>query len=169
MKLFKEHELKIFWPFYLSAFIYGLLFMFGPYMVIYFLDIGLSFKQIAILTSIYAIAPVIFEVPTGAFSDYFGRKYSVIISFILIGIFTILVSLTNNFYLLALLFLLVSASATLSSGADEAWIVDLLKSKKKKKLLHDYYIKIQSIVNFSAILMGVLSSFIVKSFGIKIT
>lgn len=167
LKFFNSDEWRILWPFYISELISTTFLFFTPYMIIYFLDIGLSFFQISVLFAIYMITPIIFEIPTGAIADVFGRKKSVVLSWFLAGIFILALFFTFNFYLIVLIFFLLSISTTLSSGADEAWIIDLLKHNKKSNLTQNYYIKVQSITSFGIVLMGVLSAIFVKYFSIN--
>ncbi|MBI9013398.1 MAG: hypothetical protein JEZ08_14285 [Clostridiales bacterium] len=43
----------------------------------------MSFSKILLLTSVASVTTVLFEVPTGAVSDRFGRKYSLLIGSVL--------------------------------------------------------------------------------------
>jgi len=54
-----------------------------PIVVLFFQDNGLSMTQIFLLNSIFSISIVLFEIPSGYFSDVMGRKKCLIIATIL--------------------------------------------------------------------------------------
>lgn len=167
MKIFERGELKLLWPFYLSQFISSLLFIFTAFYVIYFQEKGFSFFQISTLMAVFGITPLFFEMPTGVIADLYGRKFSVIVGEFLFGFSVLGVFLTSNYYLLILIFAIMGISVTFSSGAWEAWITDLLKSKRKSNLLHNFFIKQRSITSLGFIFAGVLGGLIVTYFGLN--
>jgi len=168
MKFFDSNEWRTLWPFYLYSLIIGSFFIIMPFLVIFFNNIGLTFKQISTLLAILFISPIMFEVPTGAFADAYGRKFSVIIGDFFFGLTIFIIPLIKNYNGLILIFLLWGLSSSFTSGADSAWVVDLLKHKKQSKLVHNYFVKIRSIASFGAIVSGVLGSILVKYYGLNI-
>lgn len=117
---------------YAIEFLGGFLF-FLPILALYFEQSLFSVKNVAIIFAVEALAVAIFEIPTGALSDIFGRKKVVIINFA-----TILVALT---------FLLVGGSMimffgyaifnglamALASGNSQSLIYDSLKEENKEQ------------------------------------
>jgi len=169
MKLFNffhSTEWKLLWPFYVQNLIRTMFFFYGPFSVIYFIGVGLTFKQISLLIAILLLVGIVFEIPTGAIADIFGRKISVILSYVLAGLAILSVAFTNNFGALVIIFILWAVFRTLGSGADDAWIVDLLKKNGMENRVHDYFIKIQSTGSLGVIFMGLLAALSVKYFGI---
>jgi len=77
LKPFSKSELKILWPFYLESFLGTLLFILIPFEIVYFRSIGLSSTQIGFLIALWPLASLLFEIPTGAVADLYGRKFSV--------------------------------------------------------------------------------------------
>ena len=75
MKIFAKDELKYLWAFYVERFISHVIFFAPAFWIILFNE-TLSLGQIGILFSIFAVSTFIFEIPTGAFADMFGRKAS---------------------------------------------------------------------------------------------
>jgi MFS family permease len=98
--VFKKDELKFLLPFYLYIFINRAFKLISLFSVLYFLEIGLGILQISFIMSINYVAQLIFEIPTGAISDIFGRKFSVLLSFTGISICLILVPFTSNYYVI---------------------------------------------------------------------
>ncbi len=167
MKVFKEKELKLLWPFYLETAL-NLFFIFGAFIIIYLKSINLSLFEIGILISSWSLAGIIFEIPTGAIADLKGRKFSTILGTCLMGILMILTYFTQGFYSLLLIFFFIGFSQTFVSGANEAWIVDLVKSEKKKNLIDEYFKKNQSIMSFAMLFSGFIGAYFVKEFGLGI-
>jgi len=78
MKIFQKGELKLLWPFYLDAFLSPMLFFMPAFVVVYFRDLGFSLFQISLLTMMMPLSMFLFEIPTGAIADLYGRKFSVL-------------------------------------------------------------------------------------------
>ena len=167
MKLFEKDELKILWPFYAEAFFGTFLYIAVPFMVLYFNSIGLTLSQIGIIMAVWPLASLIFEIPTGAIADIFGRKYSVIFGWFLQGLITIGFYFTKDYYALIGLFALYGISGTLISGSYEALIVDNLKLRKKDKLINKFFSKSASLYSLAFVISGFIGTFIVAKFGIS--
>ena len=106
MAFFKKDELKLLWPFYLDSIVSTMLWLFPIFYVIYMKNIGLSLGQIGLLASSYALASLIFELPTGAIADIYGRKFSTILGMFLCGIVMTSTMFFNSFYIFLILFFL---------------------------------------------------------------
>ncbi len=168
MKFFKKDELKLLWPFYFDALIISMLFIIPAFSILYFRGIGLSLTQIGFFASASALAMVLFEIPTGAIADVYGRKFSVILGAFLSGIAVLSIFFIHDFYLILVLFFLWGAFGTLMSGAGEAWIIDLLKHKKRKSLIHEFFTKRHSFINMALLVSGIIGALLVKNFGLEI-
>lgn len=59
---------------------------------------GLSASQVLMLTSIYIISKIIFQIPSVAISDYLGKRKSMILGNILVAIYIILLIVATDFY-----------------------------------------------------------------------
>lgn len=167
MKFFKKGELKLLWPFYLDSLISPMLFIISAFMVVYFRDFGLSLFQTSLLFAMIPLFMIIFEIPTGAIADLYGRKFSVLIGTIILGITIISISFLNNFYALLFAFAIIGIGNTFSSGAKEAWITDLIK-KDKKDFLLGYFAKSSSMESFGLVFSGIIGALLVKQFGISV-
>lgn len=167
MKIFDKNELRILWPFYLEYFIASLLFLAPAFMTLYFYQMGLSFYQIGILLAIMPLARLLFEIPTGAFADLYGRKYSVLVGYFIEGMCVLSLFFVKEYSLLLMVFILWGIGGTFSSGSKDAWIVDLI-NKEDKKLVHNLFNKMQIFINLGLILSGFLGAMLVKYFGLSI-
>ena len=68
-----------------------------PIIVLFFKENGLSMKQILLLQALFSVAVLLLEVPTGFFSDIFGRKKSIIIGAILASMGFTVYALSHGF------------------------------------------------------------------------
>ena len=73
-----------------------------PFMVLVFLEKGLSFFMIGLLIAFREICINVFEMPSGATADLYGRRKSMILSFIAYIISFIVFALAKHFYILML-------------------------------------------------------------------
>ncbi len=168
MKIFEKGELSLLWPFYLDIMLKSMFYIWILFYVIYFNQIGLSFFQIATLFAMFSFLGIIFEIPTGAIADIFGRKFSVVLGYVLVGFTFIFIGLFENYYILLGLFALLGISATLTSGADQALVIEYLNKNKRKDLVQDFYIKEPSIGSLGGIFNGIIGALLVKYFGLGI-
>jgi len=134
---FKD-ELKIVgFQYFVSLFFWIAFGIMAAYWVLYFVDIGLSFTQIGLIFIANSIAMFLFEIPTGAIADTFGRKVSVGLAYLTAGLAYLAMLLSGaNFWLLFLFHFIAGIGWTMESGAFEAWFIDTVKHKKKTKHLH---------------------------------
>lgn len=162
-----KNEFRLLWVFYVIKFLVGAAAFVVPVWVIYFRGIGFSFSQISVILSISLIAPLIFEVPTGAIADLYGRKICVALSYFIGGLLFIAVPFTQSFWVIVALFFAFYASGTLASGADDAWLVDYLKHKKRSELVHTAFARLLSFGNAGGIIAFSLSGPLVLLFDLK--
>ena len=167
MKLFEKHELKLLWPFYLETFVANLFLIFPIFWIIQFQE-TLLLTQVGLIFSAIALSTFLFEIPTGAIADIFGRKFSVISGLILSGITLILITFTKDFYALLSLFFLWGIFGTLISGADISWVADNLKYKGKGKILRSFFVKRASFLRLSLVLAGFIGGILIKYYGLNI-
>jgi len=167
MKLFEKGELRILWPFYLEYFIASMLFFAPAFFVVYFSKLSLSFAQIGVLLAITPLTSLLFEIPTGAFADIYGRKASVLLGYLIEGICMLSFFFLKDYYFLLAVAGLWGIGMTFSSGSKDAWIVDMI-NKKDKKLIPNFFNKMQIFISGGLAISGLLGVFLVGIFGIKI-
>ncbi len=90
------------------------------------LDAGLSPFQLVFLGTAQGITSLIFEVPTGVVADTLSRKWSLVISSVLMGSSMVATGLVTAFPALVLTQMAWGIAWTFASGADVAWITDEL-------------------------------------------
>lgn len=167
MIFFQKGELKLLWPFYLETFISKLFYILPGFMVIYFLSLNLSMFQIGLLVAFWPLFSLIFDIPTGAIADVYGRKFSVLLGILLTGIGFLVLYFFTDYYIILGVMAFIGVAFTFISGANDAWITDLI-NKKNKKLLHGYFAKSMSLASIGFVISGLMGAFFVKFFGIRI-
>lgn len=98
-----------------------------PVIVLFFQENGLTLSQVFLLQSLFSIAVIAFEVPTGYLSDRFGRRTSIIIGCTLgiIGHFTYV--LGTGFWGFLTAEVLLGFGASFLSGTESALLYDSLR------------------------------------------
>lgn len=104
---FQEEELKTLWPFYLDYLVSPMLHFAPAFMIVFFRDLNFSLFQIGILLAIYPLFALIFELPTGAFADLYGRKASCLLGYFLEGIGFLSIFFLSDYYLILGAFALI--------------------------------------------------------------
>lgn len=89
---------------------------------------GFSMLEIGILESIFHVVSCIFEIPSGAFADVFGRKRTLTLSKLTSILSSFLMILSANFWTAAIAIGFSAISYNLESGTREALAYDSLKS-----------------------------------------
>jgi len=88
---------------------------------------GFSTIQIGFAESIFHVASMLFEIPSGAVADVFGRKKTMVLSRIMAVISSIIMILSNSFMIIAIAMVFSALSYNMASGTREALAYDTLK------------------------------------------
>jgi predicted MFS family arabinose efflux permease len=107
-------------------------YLFMPVLVKFFQTRGLDFTHIALLNSVYALTAIVFEVPTGALADRFGRARAMMLGALLMAIGCVIDYDGRTFWAFAVGEGLLALGMTLTSGADSAYLYDLLRSSGRE-------------------------------------
>ncbi len=121
--------------YYMSAIIGAFGYIYNSIDTLYYKHFGLSFAQIGVFLSVFAIFTFIFEIPSGVYADIYGRKKSLIVSGLLglIGLCFITFGSTYEIFLVSAAF--AGTSSAFSSGAKDAILFESLKKLKKENHL----------------------------------
>ncbi|MBW3020411.1 MFS transporter [Candidatus Woesearchaeota archaeon] len=134
MALNKEYKKKLesnIWKFRLFEMFSGVWF-FIPILVLFWQDNGLSYTQIMVLQSVYAMAIVFLEVPTGYFADLYGRKKSLVIGAIGLFFAVLIYSFSSTYLQFFAAEMFYALSLSMISGANSALVYDSLVTLKKE-------------------------------------
>jgi DHA3 family tetracycline resistance protein-like MFS transporter len=90
--------------------------------------------RLLLVGTILELTCFVFQVPTGLLADAFSRRWAVAIGSGLIGAGFILEGLVPNFTAIAIAQVVWGVGATLSDGADDAWITDEVGQEQAGRL-----------------------------------
>jgi MFS family permease len=131
---------------------------------LFLLDAGLSATAAFTANAFFTAGMVLFEVPTGAVADTWGRRASYLLGTLTLVASTLLYLLAWQvhapFWIWAATSALLGLGFTFFSGATEAWLVDALKDAGYKGELESVFAKGQ-IVGGAAMLTGSVAGGIV--------
>jgi MFS family permease len=133
-----------------------------PVITLFYLSRGATIFQIFLLSVIYSIVTIFFEIPTGIIGDKLGRKASIIFGGCFMILHIILFIFAQSFFVLALAFSSFVIAVTFFSGSVEAFIYDSLKDEGKEQKMNQYYAKYLSAANLSGIVIPFFVGFIAK-------
>lgn len=100
--------------------------------LIFLFNRGFSIFEIALFEGIFHVTSLLFEIPTGAIADMFGRKVSRIIGIISFFVYIAIIIGADTFGLVALGFVFCALSYVFESGAAEAIVYDTLIEMEQK-------------------------------------
>lgn len=134
----------------------------GPILTLYYLEKGLSFTQIMVISAVSAIGTVIFEVPTGMLADRIGRKYSLVLNSVFWAVTCLIYALSDSFAVFLIGEIFFSIGAAFGSGADSALLYDALKAHGKEGSYQKIEGRAMSFVFYSQAVGAVLAGYLYK-------
>lgn len=132
-----------------------------PIIVLFFEESGLNLTQILILPAVYSFTIALLEIPSGFFSDSFGRKNSIILSTIFYSLGYLLFSFSSDYNVFIVAEILLGIGGSLISGTDSAILYDTLIELDDLNQYSKIEGKSYAIGNFSEAIAAILSSFLV--------
>ncbi|MEZ4399419.1 MAG: MFS transporter [Kofleriaceae bacterium] len=124
-------DLRLFYLFRLLATSYLWVPIFVPFMV----SRGLSFRDIMVLGGVYSAIVIVVEVPTGAFADRLGRRTSMMAGALMMTVSCVIAYQAHGMGDFLVSECLAAVSMSLCSGADSAYLFDLLATNG---VAHEY-------------------------------
>lgn len=133
----------------------------GSFHAFFWLSMGVSVTQLALLQIVFSVAICIFEVPCGILGDKIGVKQNVIFSCFFFSLFFFLCIYAPNLSVLIPAEIIYALAFALCSGADSAWIKGLIDGSLYKGSLvyhqvNAYKRELTAFMNMVAGALGVL-------------
>lgn len=94
-------------------------------------EAGLSPLELVLLGTAQGLTVIVFEVPAGLVADNYSRKWSIVLSQIIMGLGMLTTGLVTSFPALVATQMIWGLSWTFASGADVAWINDELDEREQ--------------------------------------
>lgn len=126
-----------------------------PIIVLFYEKHGLGLQDVFILKSVYSIAAVVLEIPSGYLADVWGRRKCLISGCIFFFLGYLCYSFTSTFTAFLCAEVLLGIGQTLVNGADSALLYDTTVQYKKEHLYLRYEGRITMIGNFAEAVAGI--------------
>jgi len=137
--------------------------LFEPFLILFFLEAGLSFLEIGMLYSVREIMRNLLEMPAGILADALGRRRTMINSFAFYIISFLTFYFAHSFVLLMTAMIFYALGDAFRTGTHKAMIFDYLKIKGWQDQKVHYYGHTRSWSQLgsalSALIAGVLVFF----------
>jgi len=135
--------------------------LFEPFLILFFLEAGLSYLQIGVLYSFREIARNVMEIPAGVLADASGRRRSMVTSFsaYIASFMVFYVGYSYGLFLGAML--LYAVGDAFRTGTHKAMIFDYLKLKGWENQKTDYYGHTRAFSQFGSAISSLLSAALV--------
>ena len=98
-----------------------------PFLILFYLSLGLNFLQIGILVSFLNICVNVMEIPSGALADIYGRKNSMMVSLISYIIAFAIFAFSRSYAPLFIALFFYSIGDAFRTGTHKAMIFDWLR------------------------------------------
>lgn len=128
--------------------------------VLFLLSKGLDLFQVNIVNMVFMLSIFVFEIPTGAFADYIGRRKSILLSSLLTVACLVVYFISSSFIVFILAEFLAALSATFASGALDAWLVDSLRDRGDTESVDIIFSHSEIIGNAASLIGGLAGGYI---------
>ena len=126
-----------------------------PIIVLFYGEQGLGLHEVFVLKSVYSVAAVALEIPSGYLADVWGRKRCLFWGSVLFFLGYLLYSFTGAFSAFLCAELLLGAGQTLVNGADSALLYDTAAHYKAEQHYLRYEGRLTMIGNFAEAIAGI--------------
>jgi len=126
----------------------------AAYLTPFFLQRGLSLSGVFLLQSIFSLAFLLWEIPSGYIADRFGRALSIKLSAPIVGLAMIAYGFSSHYWQFVVLELILALAGGLISGIDTALLIDSLRADGREA----EFVKLSQRINafgFGATALGV--------------
>lgn len=134
----------------------------GPMYALFLLDRGLDILQLNLVLAAYLITTCLFEVPTGAIADVFGRKTSFLLSCVVRALAFGLYYFSDSFTEFVMAEMIDALGTTLATGALDAWAVDGIRADGDHRPVDRIFSRGLMLAQASAIVAGVGSGYLAE-------
>lgn len=139
-----------------------------PVYPMFLLSRGLDLFEIGLILAIFQIGVFLFEVPTGAVADLYGRKVSFLLSCLIRLAAFLLYSVAEGFTACAIAELIDAFGVTLASGAIDAWAVDGVRAEGDRRPADRMFARAQAIVRAVMVLGGLACGYLADRYGLTV-
>lgn len=132
-----------------------------PFLMLFFLEKGLSYLQIGTLYAVREVFVNIMEIPSGVIADSLGRRRSMSISFISYILSFIVFFLAQSYWILFIAMVVYAGGEAFRTGTHKAMIFDYLHEHNWGHLKTHYYGYTRAWSQAGAALSALIAAFLV--------
>ncbi|HTO58459.1 MAG TPA: MFS transporter, partial [Pseudomonadales bacterium] len=132
----------------------------APMYALFLLSRGLDLFQINVVLATYLIISFVFEVPTGALADLFGRKLSFLLSCAVRAAAFVMYYFAHSFTDCLIAEFVDAVGTTLANGALDAWAVDSMRAEGQQQAPDRFFARAQMISRGSMIGAGIVGGYV---------
>lgn len=151
-----------------SAFYHSSWAVIGPIYALFLLDRGLNLLEINLVLATFLITSFVFEVPTGAVADVFGRKVSFVLSCLVRMVAFLLYAVSNEFWVFLVAEFIDAVGLTLATGALDAWAVDGMRREGHDGKTERFFARAQVLTRALMIVSGLAGGYLATAYGIEL-
>ncbi len=137
-----------------------------PMLIPFYKSFHLSNTEILLIQSIFSLSLLIFEIPSGYFSDAIGRKLTLIIGSFCLPLGLSIYSIGSSFFEFAIAEAVLGIGFAMCSGTESALIYDSLLQINNEKAYHQVEGKAESFTRIgtaaASVLGGILAGIFLK-------
>jgi MFS family permease len=104
-----------------------------PILIPFYKAHGMSATQILTIQASYSLSQMLFEIPSGYFSDCIGRRRTLIAAAALLFAGVCIYSFSSDFWMFIVAEIVLGLAGALKSGTDSALLYDTLKETKNER------------------------------------
>jgi len=145
----------------------GLLF-FLPVGVLYLEESLFSLANVGLILALESVCFSLFEIPTGALSDIYGRKRVLVFAHFISFLAIIFLFQGGSLWVFSLYAILTAFARSLVSGTDEALVYDTLLSENREKEFPEIIGKLFAFWPVGASIASLVGSYI-ATYSLKLT
>lgn len=149
-----------FYKFCLYGFLKNLRF-YEPFLMLFFLEKGLSFLEIGTLYAIREVSINIIEIPSGIVADTLGRRRSMAISFLAYILSFIVFFFAQSYWILFVAMIAYAGGEAFRTGTHKAMIFEYLQMHEWSHLKAHYYGHTRAWSQAGAALSALIAAFLV--------
>lgn len=133
---------------------------FVPVLALFYIASQVPLEQFAVIMSVFALAILLFEVPSGVVADFLGKKKTLLLSGFLYVIEIFILAFFNGFWLFLIAKVLSGIGVSLASGARQAIVYDTLKILDRTKEHKRISGNISVIANVSMAIVFIIGAYL---------
>lgn len=130
---------------------------------------GLDLFEIGLIFAIFQFGTFLFEVPTGAVADLYGRKASFLLSCVIRTAAFVLYAFADGFAVCAIAEVIDAIGVTLATGAIDAWAVDGVRAEGDHRPADRMFARGQAIVRAAVVVGGIACGYLADGVGFTLT